>query len=281
MAAVSSALLLGLIGAAALASGKRSAGAQPDGSLWSSLPDTLHGQKAQKLLTDAVLATGVSDWHIVTEERDTPAGRAAVTVVVSNAVRVAGARVSNVLYPNAQRLADQMGLLLPTTRIADMVHRAAVVRFGAEAAYVPLAPVITAGCPGGTVCRGTSREATLKLSQVVDGLVQGRTGLCDNEGKWFVLDHAVFADPSRSGIYGWWRSDGSLVQKNVTAHELAFADYSQCLRFAGPTTVIQPVGQAPFEMATKDVYTSATWSSLLVKGGPLPGYRHPGVEEIA
>lgn len=277
---MSQALLLGLLGAAALAS-KRSA-APATSSLWANLPDKLHGDKAQQLLMAAVLATGVNDWHIVSEDR----GGTTVTVLVSNAVKVDGVRVSNVLYSNAQRLADRIGLLLPTTRIADMAHRAAVVRFGAEHAYVPLIPTITAGCAlkngQPTVCRGGSRDATVGLSAVVDKLVAGRTGLADNEGKWFVIDRALFVPGAGSGIYGWWRSDGSLVQSKVTAHpELGFSDYSQVLRFVGPTTVIQPAGQPPFEMPTGDVYTSSTWAHLLVKGGPLPGYRHPGVMDAA
>lgn len=275
---MSTPLLLGLLGAAALASQRGGSAAT---GLWKSLPAKLHGDKAQKLLVEAVLATGVgvnpNDWHIVTEERALANGtRASVTVLVSNAVIVDGARVSNVLYPNAQFIADRLGLLLPTPRIADMVHRASVVRFGAEQVYIPLSKIITAGCPGGVVCNNTTLQSTLELSRVDDKLVAGRAGLADNEGKWFVLDHGVFADPSRSGIYGWWRSDGSMVQSNVTAHPLDFADYSQVLRFAGPTCVVQLVGQAPFEMATADIYTSSVFSNLLVRGGPLPGFRHPG-----
>lgn len=276
-------ILLGLAGAVALAS-RKGAGGLGLSSFWASLPEKLF--EAQHELIGAILKRGNWEAFPVTEQRVLSDGRVVtVTVTVTNAVQVDGVRVSSLQYPYAQQLADELELLLPTPRIADMVHRAATVSYPAESLFVPLSKVVTAGCPrdknGNLIlCKNTTKAATLELSRVNDELGQGAAGLRDNEGKWFVLSKRVFDDPTRSGIYGWWLKSGRLLQTNIVPHELFFSDYSQVLRFVGPTAVVQIGQDSPFTVATSTLYTSPEWAFLVSDEGPLPDHRHPDVPKL-
>ena len=251
----------------------------PKPRFFESLPETFTASDTDPLetaLVDAAASRGALEWFDVSREVKIKGKKYKVTVPVSNALKIDGVRV-NIRYDFAQKLADRLGLVLPTPAVADLVQKNATVRFSPQSG--PMQEDVVAG-------RNTSVTAMIKHSRLVDAAVDGRSGLANNEGKWFVLTNQFWWAPQgrqKSAIYGWWRDDGSVIQSGYLAHELQFADYSQVIRFMGKKSTYQEEGGSPQDIDTaallsdKDSpgHTGLAW--LLSDEGPLPEPRHPAV----
>jgi hypothetical protein len=222
----------------------------------------------QLALLEAVADRGEIDWFMLDK---TSKDGIRLRLPITNAVKVDGVRI-NLRYDIAQRLADRMGVLLPTPKVADMVQAQATCRLSPQGLTQQMQNHVIAGT-------NTGVTAMVEHSALVDKALQGCKGLTNNEGKWFVLSKLFWtaAGQIKSGIYGWWRDNGQIIQSNILAHELPFSDYSQVIRFMGPTVVVTLPGEVSFDMPTSEMLTSDKFASLISYEGALPGSRHPNV----
>ena len=119
--------------------------------------------------------------------------------------------------PAAQRIADETGCFLPTRRIVDMVHRAAIVKLEPVPMYA-------------------FRDSTVTMWQhhlIIEGQRKGRKGLISGIKKDVVVctEAPLKERTSRVAIYGWHRSDGKPIQPLYAGHVDWYADYSHGVRW--------------------------------------------------
>lgn len=228
----------------------------------------------QTALFDAAVDRGKLDWYDVSRETEIGGKLYKVTIAVSNALKIDGVRI-NMRYDFAQKLADKLGYVLPTMTVAEMVGKQAAVKFTQQSA--PMQEHVVDGT-------NTTVTAMVKHSALVDEQVNGRAGLANNEGKWFILTKKCWVDnggKQKSGIYGWWADDGSLIQPRSLFHELQFADYSQVVRFMAATATIKPDGGTAYSVSTAKLLTGDVSEPALAKlisdEGVLAEARHPSV----
>jgi hypothetical protein len=121
-------------------------------------------------------------------------------------------------------IAEELGCLLPTPRISDLVWIHADVRLG-----------VYTQRPGPAMAR---TAAFLRHHQQLETELAGRTGLV-TAGKDWVLCRRVAARPDRAANYGWHLPRGGrpgvtpgvrVVQPLGLAHDLDHVDYSQFCR---------------------------------------------------
>lgn len=181
-----------------------------------SLPP-LAGPERERAILDAVRRGE----HCPIQWTAVPCGRVTLSVA-TDALRIEGVR-ANVTAETAQRLADLLGCVMPTPRICDAVHRAAVV---------VVAPQL--GAPDAHMV-DTSRM--VEHSRRVDAAIGGRPGLVSTVGKEWVICAALLRSAGAVN-HGWHaagapsRSRGGLAlwQAEGTRHNAQHTDYSQVFR---------------------------------------------------
>jgi hypothetical protein len=121
-------------------------------------------------------------------------------------------------------IAEELGCLLPTPRISDLVWLHADVRLG-----------VYTQRPGPAMARKT---AFLRHHEQLEAELAGRTGLV-TAGKDWVLCRRLATAPGRAANYGWHLPRGGhpavtpgvrVVQPLGLAHDLDHVDYSQFCR---------------------------------------------------
>ena len=182
-----------------------------------------------------------------------------------------------------QQIADVMGCLLLTTRIAGL-------RYGARGVTIPPFPL-------GVLAMGTVQRMVLE-SQKIDvavGVAGGaeRGIIVGTTGKDWILDNLLLEYPRTAINFGWFLPLGTpspwegiplhlapghtamLIQPASWAHDSAHADYSQqvCL-----VDKICRVDDQTRLLA--DVLTDPILSALVSYEGPLKLLRQPGVPEL-
>lgn len=173
----------------------------------------------------------------------------------------------NVTATSAQQIADATGMLLPTTKIADMIWQQCAVKL----------PPYT-DTPDARMA-DTSRM--FKHSNRVESGKAGRQGLTCNVGKHWVLTNGLLSHPGCGANYGWYDSsapniaaDGKtrLWQSLGFAHNLAHVDYSQTLTLVSPHMIVDEQ-----QMLVADVMVNPELCGLISYEGPLKITRYPGV----
>jgi hypothetical protein len=181
----------------------------------------------------------------------------------------------------AQQVADLLGVLLPTDRIADLAYAQADVRL-----TVHTQTPVTA-----------TTAAMLEHHRRIEAERAGRTGLLSTVGKEWILgaelfptDHPQHPLGAQGAInYGWHAGgpvaangpfpgrDGFILwQTRGHRHDRAHVDYSQWV----PRLVHPRMWVDGAEVATADVMTSPDLAALLSYDGPLPGTRYPAVAQL-
>lgn len=181
----------------------------------------------------------------------------------SDALRIDGVRV-NVSHATAQRIADVLGCVLPTSKISDLIH---------ASASVVLQPKL--GAPDSTMA---STARMLQHSRLVDVDLRGRIdggGHVSTVGKDWVNTARLVGRPDRAANYGWHdpaAPNGKVWQPVGLAHDRDHVDYSQVLRLVSREAGVdgEPLDLA--ELAAHPVHHAAVSDE-----GPLRALRHPGV----
>lgn len=159
---------------------------------------------------------------------------------------------------SAQRVADHLGTVLPTTRICDLIWAQARVRASPS---TQLADAQMAW---------TSRM--VRHSREVDDKVRCRAGLRANVGKDWVLTNALAGKPQLAANYGWYRPNGQPIQTLGLKHDIHHVDYSQVVRLVRRDVIVD--GRV---RDIEEVGKDATLAPLLSSEGALLVWRLPGV----
>ena len=117
----------------------------------------------------------------------------------------------------AQAIADGLGCTLPTPKMVDDIH-AAAVEMGA--------------LTDPAVARDDDRPRLPPAQRLLLPQRAGspRGGLVAGTKKDVVIANALFARPGKVAIYGWHHPDGTPIQPLYTGHIAAYADYSHGVR---------------------------------------------------
>lgn len=189
----------------------------------------------------------------------------------------------------AQRIADELGVTLLTSKLSDEIYRAADIK---------LQPIARNWYADGTMAH-TNRmveQSQAVDAQVFDAMMNKRFDkppLVAGQGKDWVFAKSLWQRPGMGAEYGWhitpakghyksilFPGEVGVLQPQALAHPIGYTDYSQTVRLLRldgklcdpdlaeciPTTV-------PY-LATSDKY----WP-IISHEGKLPEYRHPGVRQ--
>lgn len=165
---------------------------------------------------------------IMTPIRSAYRGSVAEIMVSADALKIDGERVA-VSARTQQKIADVLGLYLPTPRICDLSWEQAEVR---------LPPVL--GVNG-----LWPKDRALSYSRTVDShLPPGASDylLTRNVGKDWVISKRILERKNAAANYGWFdlkaahlsHSGMKVWQPLGTAHDMSHYDYSQVATFVGP-----------------------------------------------
>jgi N-acetyl-anhydromuramyl-L-alanine amidase AmpD len=188
----------------------------------------------------------------------------------------------NVNAATAQLIADMKGWILPTTKIVDILWKAAYLKV--EPCLQPADPTdrFKQGmpkCSDGTTSMSDT-PAMLKHSNDIEMKVTGDESLFENGGKHWVLSNKLTAQPDHAANYGWFSNSApytsasglKMWQTLGLAHNLAHVDYSQSLRAVHADMVVNGQTRKVAEVAADP----DLWG-LVSSEGPLKLSRYPGV----
>lgn len=198
-----------------------------------------------------------------------PAGRRVEVMVMDDAAKLSGYRVMATARL-AQQVADELGWMLPTPKVCDLVAEQAVVKIPPQPRPISM-----------------TEAAARKHSADVDAAYKSSRGLMDNAGKWWVVCNALATRPDRAANYGWfvdadpWRgirshaavwSKRRVIQPLGLAHNAAHYDYSQTLRLMRRTMWVDGV-----EVDAAEVFGDEDLAQAVNHDGRLLVMRQPGV----
>ncbi|GIW72780.1 MAG: hypothetical protein KatS3mg102_2322 [Planctomycetota bacterium] len=126
----------------------------------------------------------------------------------------------------AQRIADRLGMSLPTTKMVDAVYEQAEIRLAPSP--MPPGPHMM------------SNEYYLRHQRTIEGQLgeRPRGALTAGHKKDVVITNRLEQRPDRVAIYGWHQPNGRPIQGLSTVHENTYADYSHGVRLVGGTVLI-------------------------------------------
>jgi hypothetical protein len=182
----------------------------------------------------------------------------------------------------AQQVADLLGVLLPTDRIADLVFAQADVVLTPHTQQV-----VTA-----------TTAAMLVHHAAIEAERKGRTGLLATVGKEWILGNELYPaghpvhplGPTGAINYGWhttgparpqtgpFQGRGGFVlwQQRGFRHDRAHVDYSQWVpRLVHPRMIVDGA-----EQGTADAMVDAALAPLLSYDGALKGTRYPNIAPL-
>lgn len=163
----------------------------------------------------------------------------------------------------AQKVADEIGAMLPTKKIVDEIWKQAHGKIDIVT-QTPDKTMVTS-----PVFLKQSRDVIAKRALL--GAPLG--ALMDGGFKNYILVPGLAARPGQTCIYGFHRLNGKPVQDpNLSAHDRDYVDYSQCPRFI---SLEMFVGDDLLNVA--DVLAHALLHVLVTSEGASKVHRVPGV----
>ncbi len=156
--------------------------------------------------------------------------------------------------PAAVRIADEMGFLLPTTKMVDAIYSQANVHLKPS----PMKPT----------SQMESTTYLLQHDETIDGqrAQQGQSlkFLTAGQKKDLVLSNRLRSKPGRVAIYGWHRINGKPIQPLSTVHGERYADYSHGVRLVSQTAFIDG---KPTKL--KDILQDRQLAAIVNSEGPI------------
>ena len=152
----------------------------------------------------------------------------------------------------AQRIANRLGMLLPTTKIVDDVYNHAQVKLSPA----PLPPS----------SKMTTSPYFWKHNQLVQKQFARYTPgqLVAGHKKDVVISNRLSEKRGRVAIYGWHRTSGRPIQPLSLAHHDRYADYSHGVRLVAPQ---MKIGDTTYKVA--DVLRDPELAPILSKEGVI------------
>jgi hypothetical protein len=195
--------------------------------------------------------------------------------VFSDALKLDGIRV-NVCAATQQQIADTLGCVLPTAKIADHIF------LNAEIIVPPKFRPIT-----------SSTQAMIDHSKDIDKVVGNKSGLISTVGKHWIIDDVLYNKNIGTACnYGWHFKGGlpgikgdlpvsykdlpgvRLIQSRGTFHDFKHSDYSQTC-----TLVARECEVNGKSMDILEVLKDPKLAYLASHSGPLKILRQPGVKD--
>lgn len=217
------------------------------------------GRARSKQVADALLAGHIplADRHL-TPIQFTRADRDGVehqlTIWVTRDYLALGTNADQVYapldLPQARRVARELGMILPTPLLSDLVHGAASML-----TPQPIPPDEQMATTG----RLLEHQALLER-QGIHGV-----GLLAGHKKDLVLTAKLSAQPDRVAIYGWHRTSGRPIQPVSLWHGEHYVDYSHGVRLVARSLDLD--GQTRDVL---DVLADPALAPLLSEEGALP-----------
>ena len=162
----------------------------------------------------------------------------------------------------AQKIADQTGTSLPTTKMVDDIYKQADTKLTPQ----PLPPG----------AQMMSNDYYGRHNNMVEEQMSQRGAqhglLTAGHQKDVVISNRLTQHPDRVAIYGWHQQNGKPIQGLSTVHENSYADYSHGVRLVGGTMLVD--GQ---ERPVSEVLQDPALAGLISNEGALRDPRVPGV----
>lgn len=135
---------------------------------------------------------------------------------------------------SAQRIANQLGLLLPTSKMVDAIWKASGVRLTPE----PLVPN-----KGANLAQFDQHSKAIDAQLVPRsaGFAQVATPNAPYAGQKKDIILSNIWKPGKVVIYGWHKPDGSHIQPKSNVHGDFYVDYSHGVRLISPTMLVDGV----------------------------------------
>lgn len=162
----------------------------------------------------------------------------------------------------AQKIADQTGTTLPTTKMVDDIYRQADTRLNPQ----PLPP-------GAQMMSNDYYQRHNNMVEQQMAQRRARHGqLTAGHQKDVVISNRLTQHPDRVAIYGWHQPNGRPIQPLSTVHESTYADYSHGVRLVGGTMVVDGV-----ERPVAEVLRDPALAGLVSNEGVIRDPRVPRV----
>ena len=187
----------------------------------------------------------------------------------------------NVTPATAQRIADQLGCILPTTKLLDDCYRQATAK--AEPQLQPSDGIKRVASGYSPSMDDTA--AMLRHDRAVTDALSKQQGLVCNVGKHWVLSNRLLqqstTDPLGTACnYGWFTktapyrtASGLLAWQTLgAAHNRAHVDYSQVVQLVQQSMVVDGVTRSIFEVGA-----DPELAGIISDEGVLRVWRQPGV----
>ncbi len=122
----------------------------------------------------------------------------------------------------AQKVTDQLGAVLPTRKMVDLIWAASEVKLAPEP-IPPSAAMVTVG-----VFR--DHDSIVERSRVALITDHPLGSLVSGHKKDVILSNSIASKPDKVIIYGWHYSNGDPIQPLYSGHANWYADYSHGIR---------------------------------------------------
>ena len=126
----------------------------------------------------------------------------------------------------AQKIADEIGLALPTRKIVNDTWAAGTVKLIPS----PKGPPYDSSM--------LSAEAIINFNIRVEIQRKGRFGLIVGQSKDIICSNEIAQHPGHVIIYGWIKPTGEPIQGVQWIHESTYSDYSQHIRYCSDTITV-------------------------------------------
>lgn len=160
--------------------------------------------------------------------------------------------------PEAAQIADQMGFMLPTTRMVDAIYSQAGVRLSPRP--------MQAGPQMTSTSYLRQHNATIEGQTNAAGRPNGT--LVAGIKKDLVLTNALRRAPGQVAIYGWHQANGRPIQPLTTVHGQHYSDYSHGVRLVSQTAYLN--GRA---VALADLLEDRVYAQIVSSEGPIAAPR--------
>jgi len=140
----------------------------------------------------------------------------------------------------AQRIADNLDCILPTPKMVDAIYRAAAVKLAPLP--IPPSPAMT------TVAVFAIHNEMVRTQRLASVVSYPLGALVAGHQKDVVICPQLASATGKVAIYGWHRTNGTVIQPLYLGHAATWVDYSQCIRLVqhsmilnGSTTTVAQV----------------------------------------
>ncbi len=130
----------------------------------------------------------------------------------------------------AQRLADELGCVLPTRKMVDAIYAAAEVKLAP--APIPPSAAMT------TVPVFVQHNEMVRTQRVTFLQAHPPGALVAGHQKDMVISARLAGVTNKVAIYGWHQTNGVPIQSLYLGHAASWVDYSQCIRLVQSEMIV-------------------------------------------